>query len=472
MFLTGPGGSGKSAIVKQLLRYGELFCSNIKQPFTRRTILVTACSGVAATLIHGQTLHSATFLNWKLQNIDVDEKAKFQNSVKLMIVDEISMLGGADMSALSKRMNWLTDNRSGVFGSKDIAFMGDFRQLPPIGKKSIYDSKCVEFRSFVNCYIALKGQYRFKKDPAFGQICSRFHSGCPTIGDFVTLNNRLVSSSNPVPRNVRTGCRRNDEREAVNVGTWLQYLKDHGDDQGFVILADNVHIRREGSPNTRLQDLTTFYTRVGEDNCDTHMEGRFTPMLRCYPKCPLMLTTNADVGNYLANGTQGYCAGVVLQPKQSFHMRQIDNMLVKCVYASQVKFMLWEVDGKTVHIEPKVYKCLRAQFPLPSSFDDTSSQHVTIHLQATQIPLISNNATTAHKLQGSTIPTLYVPAWNRSTNWPYVMMSRVQTLHGLFLGKPLHPSDDYSVPLSLTQMLNTFAIKASPTPFLYSRLSC
>ena len=160
--------------------------------------------------------------------------------------------------------------------------MGDFRQLPPIGKKSIYDSKCVEFRSFVNCYIALKGQYRFKKDPAFGQICSRFHSGCPTIGDFVTLNNRLVSSSNPVPRNVRTGCRRNDEREAVNVGTWLQYLKDHGDDQGFVILADNVHIRREGSPNTRLQDLTTFYTRVGEDNCDTHMEGRFTPMLRCY----------------------------------------------------------------------------------------------------------------------------------------------------------------------------------------------
>ena len=110
MFLTGPGGSGKSAIVKQLLRYGELFCSNIKQPFTRRTILVTACSGVAATLIHGQTLHSATFLNWKLQNIDVDEKAKFQNSVKLMIVDEISMLGGADMSALSKRMNWLTDN--------------------------------------------------------------------------------------------------------------------------------------------------------------------------------------------------------------------------------------------------------------------------------------------------------------------------------------------------------------------------
>ena len=279
MFLTGPGGSGKSAIVKQLLQYAQLFCSNIKQPFTRRTILVTACSGVAATLIHGQTLHSATFLNWKEKNIDLDDKAKFQNCVKLMIVDEISLLGGSDISNLSKRMNWLADNQSGVFGGKDIAFMGDFRQLTPIGKKAIYESKCVEFRSFVNCYIALQGQYRFRKDRAFGELCSRFHSGCPTIGDFVTLNNRLVSPLNPVPKNVRTGCKRNDEREAVNVGTWIQYLKDHGDDHGFVILADNVHIRREGSRDTRLQDLATFYTRVGEDNCDTHMEGRFTPML-------------------------------------------------------------------------------------------------------------------------------------------------------------------------------------------------
>ena len=153
-------------------------------------------------------------------------------------------------------------------------------------------------------------------------------------------------------------------------------------------------------------------------------------------------------------------------------MRQIDNMLVKCVYASQVKSLLWEVDGRIVHIEPKVYNYLRAQFPLPSSFDCTCSQHVTIHLQATQIPLISNNATTAHKLQGSTVESLYVPTWNRSLNWPYVMMSRVQTLDGLFLGKPLNPSDDYSVPLSLTQMLNTFVVKASPQPFLYSKLSC
>ena len=42
------------------------------------TILVTACSGVAATLIHGQTLHSVTFLNRRgFKNIPEDEAAYF-----------------------------------------------------------------------------------------------------------------------------------------------------------------------------------------------------------------------------------------------------------------------------------------------------------------------------------------------------------------------------------------------------------
>ena len=159
MFVTGPGGSGKSEIINELLRYAEKFCSNLNQPFTRNTILVTACSGVAATLIHGQTLHSATFLNTNIRNIDTDEKAKFRNCVKMVIVDEISMLGGVEIKALSKRLNWLTDDRSGVYGNMHIVFMGDFRQLPPISKKPIYATTVVEFTSFINCFISLKGQY-------------------------------------------------------------------------------------------------------------------------------------------------------------------------------------------------------------------------------------------------------------------------------------------------------------------------
>ena len=470
MFLTGPGGSGKSEVINELLRYAQKFCSNIQQPFTKKTILVTACSGVAATLIHGQTLHSATFLNAQIRNIDPDEKAIFKNCVKMIIVDEISMLSGTEIKALSKRLNWLTDDRSGVYGGCDIAFMGDFRQLPPIGKKPIYATKVVEFTSFINCFITLKGQYRFQNDPSFGNICCRFRNGCPTIGDFIAVNNRIVSYSNPLPRNVQIACKRNDEREAVNVATWLQYLSDHGEDKGFVILADNVEIRIEGAPNEKLKNLTTFYTEVGEDDCSTHMEGRFTPMLRCYPKCPLMLTANVDVGNNLANGTQGYCVGLVFLSQQQFHSRNIHGHCVKCCYASQIQYLLWEVDGKIVNIEPKQFSSIAVQFPLSPAIQGITEERFTLHLKAIQIPLISNNASTGHKLQGSSVDNLYVPSWNYSVNWPYVVLSRVTTLQGLYLGKPLNPNKDYSVPEALTRMLNLLTIKASPTPFDYSLL--
>ena len=66
---------------------------------------------------------------------------------------------------------------------------------------------------------------------------------------------------------------------------------------------------------------------------------------------------------------------------------------------------------------------------------------------------ISNNATTCHKLQGCTIEDLYIPSWSSQTNWPYVAISRVTTLEGLFLGRPLDPSKDYTILVSRAKMM-------------------
>ena len=67
----------------------------------------------------------------------------------------------------------------------------------------------------------------------------------------------------------------------------------------------------------------------------------------------------------------------------------------------------------------------------------------------TQVPINASDAITGHKLQGLTKDNLIVYSWNRSTNWTYVVLSRVRTLNGLFLMKPLKledikpPSRDY-----------------------------
>ena len=47
LLLIALSGSGKQTIVRQFLRYGEVYCSYIKQPFTGTTVLQNVLTGVA-----------------------------------------------------------------------------------------------------------------------------------------------------------------------------------------------------------------------------------------------------------------------------------------------------------------------------------------------------------------------------------------------------------------------------------------
>ena len=48
-----------------------------------------------------------------------------------------------------------------------------------------------------------------------------------------------------------------------------------------------------------------------------------------------------------------------------------------------------------------------------------------VKMKATQLPVISNQATTGHKPQGASINQLFVYNWKYTTNWPYVVLSRL-----------------------------------------------
>ena len=63
MFLTGASSSGKTEIINSVLAYAKCFCAQMQYVFDKQTIVVTAMSGVAATLINGEMIHSAVKLN-------------------------------------------------------------------------------------------------------------------------------------------------------------------------------------------------------------------------------------------------------------------------------------------------------------------------------------------------------------------------------------------------------------------------
>ena len=93
-------------------------------------------------------------------------------------------------------------------------------------------------------------------------------------------------------------------------------------------------------------------------------------------------------------------------------------------------------------LEPKTKQTFCAKVPYPDSLQtggQTSDQ--LLYMQGKQLPILCNNATTGHKLQGATIETLFVHSWSNVRNWTYVVLSRVKTLKGLFLRRKLDKRD-------------------------------
>jgi predicted GTPase len=87
MFMTGPGGSGKMKVINAVMAYAKGYCKELNYMLDKRMIVVTALTGVAATLINGETMHSAAKLNYKnITSEHIDEWHK----AHLLIIDEIS----------------------------------------------------------------------------------------------------------------------------------------------------------------------------------------------------------------------------------------------------------------------------------------------------------------------------------------------------------------------------------------------
>ena len=97
----------------------------------------------------------------------------------------------------------------------------------------------------------------------------------------------------------------------------------------------------------------------------------------------------------------------------------------------------------------------------PHALQTKGKETETLFLKAKQVPLVVNNASTGHKLQGTSVDSLFVHNWSYVTNWVYVMLSRVRTHKGLYCRKPVSADlRKYEVPKALTRMLRKFADRA------------
>ena len=178
-----------------------------------------------------------------------------------------------------------------------------------------------------------------------------------------------------------------------------------------------------------------------------------------------MLVFNNNVRSGEANETTVTLISICLKPNIIPIQILIGKLPVKAVYASQVLSIVLKHNNpkilpNTLKLEPIEFR-ITARILKPQLLHMKEDDHKMVKMKVTQLPVISNQATTGHKLQGASINQLFVNNWNYTTNWPYVVLSRLQSSEGLYLRDKLSTDlTKYAMRWELQKMVQRLEITA------------
>jgi len=207
MFLSGEAGTGKTYVVEQLAKFLEQRgCPGWMQCF--------AFTGSAAVAIRGRTLHSALGLGF-CDEMGVVRKGRSSReplkrmltNLRLLVVDEVSMIEPSMLGQLSTILQQVQhpNNQDAHFGKLHVLFLGDFSQLNPVGRKSLYQLSAggkgqsissVHGRNMwelVNIVVRLERNQRCA-DQAYLSMLRGVRMGQPTAEHEALLRSRMQSS--------------------------------------------------------------------------------------------------------------------------------------------------------------------------------------------------------------------------------------------------------------------------------------
>jgi hypothetical protein len=167
-----------------------------------------------------------------------------------------------------------------------------------------------------------------------------------------------------------------------------------------------------------------------------------------------MVTKNLEVILGIANGTTCKLRKVILKSHAELNQIKMYDCWVNSISIEDVE-----------HIEVEWLDCdkfvgtfrltsqngtFRVKYPI---CEFGINQRVNTNIELRYIPIISNHATTGHKLQGKTVTSIVIAEWSKLKNWAYVVLSRVKTLDGLFMTHPIPEDIDFSPPTNYLDMM-------------------
>lgn len=387
VFVTGRAGTGKSTLLNHLAWN------------TEKSIVISAPTGVAALNVGGQTIHSLFRLPiGVIADHDIDQTAelrKLLNSIDTLVIDEVSMVNADLMDAIDRSLRQARQRAGEPFGGVQVVLFGDPYQLAPVPggtEERAYFADTYRSMWFFDAKVWQEADLR--------------------IVELLQVHRQHES----------------DFRFMLNAVRHGQVTKE---------IADRLNeVGARPAPDDGTITLATRNDTVNRINAQAlgRLPGR-------------VLTAKAEVSGDF--GGRNYPADESLELKVGAQVMFLRNDVgqgdgprwVNGTIGTVTKIdstVYVDVDGEVHEVEPAIWEKFRYTWS-PATKKLTKD----VVAEFTQFPLRLAWAVTIHKSQGKTYDAAIVDLGTRAftSGQTYVALSRITTLEGLYLTRPLRPSD-------------------------------
>ena len=387
-FLTGRAGTGKTT-----------FLHNVQNEVGKQ-FAVVAPTGVAALLAGGETIHSFFGIPTGVCTPETSgtmnqEHIKVLLHADAVIVDEVSMVRCDVLDAMDLTMRRVLRNNQ-PFGGKQMIFVGDMFQLPPVidgddrdvlselyPQKSFFFYQSRAVRRMRLPKIELKKVYRQGEDPQFLQTLEHVRMNQITAEDIHRLNARVCEPT-----------------EGDGMVVTLSSTRG---------LANDINLQR-------LSEID------GEElTYDGILNGKFEAK-----NCP------ADISLHLKEGAQ------VMFVRNDSQKRWVNGTLGKVEKLAEDEIRVALDSGESFLVTRCTWDAYSYEFD-----EETRRMKKEVVGTFTQFPIKLAWAITVHKSQGMTFDKMRLNLGQRmfADGQLYVALSRVRSLDGLFLSRDVYPWD-------------------------------
>lgn len=369
IILSGAAGTGKSYQVHKIIE-------NYKNT---KKIALTSTTGIAATNINGQTLHSflnlgmikSDDLNKEVARILYNPWARWDEVVEtdILIIDEISMCDGFLFNIVEEVLRSVRKN-SEPFGGIQVILVGDCYQLPPVEaniKGFFFESEAYAFGNFKP--ILLTKVYR-QNDKKFIDCLNRIRIATHTKNDIEFLQKRQFPELNYALLDTTCLYPTNKEADLLN-----EYRINDLEGQ-------QIELKSKDTNHTLgIRDFNKFM--------------RAPETLKLKPGARVILLNNLNVKKGLCNGSIGT------------FLRKKGDLLV-CKFNNQEEF----INKVTFEVHEKS----------------------KLVFEREQYPLALGYAVSIHKSQGMSLDSVAID-FSRifAPHQAYVALSRARSYDGLYL---------------------------------------